>query len=88
VADSGAEQSPEGEGRFEGRIPGPLDAEKSEGRWETGRKEDRHNDKRATASETACGCIGGEKLWREKPQAWIQHAIRLADMGRMKASGG
>jgi hypothetical protein len=82
------EQSPEGEGRSERRRPSPQDAEKSEGRWETEQKEGCRNDRRATASETAYGCTGGEKLWRVKPQAWIQHAIRLADMGRMKASGG
>jgi hypothetical protein len=52
------------------------------------RREERHNDKRVTALETAYGCTGGGKLWRVEPQAWIQHAIRLADMGRMKASGG
>jgi hypothetical protein len=51
-------------------------------------EEGRHNDRRAKALETAYGCIGGAKLWRVKPQAWIQHAIRLADVGRMKAPGG
>jgi hypothetical protein len=62
VADSGVEQGPEGEGRTERRKPGPQDAEKSEGRWETMRKEERHNDKRAKASETANGCTRGTKL--------------------------
>jgi hypothetical protein len=48
VADSGVEQSPEGEGRSKRRKPGPQDAERSEGRWETMRKDVRHNDRRAT----------------------------------------
>jgi hypothetical protein len=47
---------------LESRRPGRQDAEKSEGQLETEWKEERANDKREWASETAYCCIRGGKL--------------------------
>jgi len=46
------------------------------------------NVKRGKALETAYGCAGGEKLWRDEPQERIRHETRPGSSGRMKAPRG